>query len=82
MPVTRDDFLTWRENPVTKWVFQALETAAAETKTAWVEASWHHKVSSPELLLELKTREDAYRALIDTTYERFCEIFGEEPTEE
>jgi hypothetical protein len=47
-----------------------------------VEASWERRLSSPELLLELKTREDAYRAVSETGYERFCEVLGESPITE
>lgn len=80
--MTQDDFLTWKQHPVTKWVFRALETAAQAQKAAWVEASWERGVSNPDLLLELRTQEAAYRSLSDLTYERTCEVLGDVPVNE
>lgn len=80
--ITADDFARWRDDSVTRWVFKAIEAGEAENKAAWVEASWQYNNPSPQLLNELRTRADAYRALVDTTYEAWCETNGDEPTYE
>jgi hypothetical protein len=65
----REDFARWRDDPMTRMVMDALGKAEAEQKHQWDKASWEGAVSrAPELermLLELRTRADAYRALQD-----------------
>lgn len=79
MPPSAEEFARWRDDDVTRWVFKALETIAAENKAAWDSASWDHGQANPLLLLELRTRADTFRALAETPYEGFCETLGEEP---
>lgn len=65
----RDDFVRWRDDPMTRMVMQALDAAETEQKRQWDKASWEGGVArAPELelmLLELRTRADAYRSLQD-----------------
>lgn len=81
MAISRDDFNTWRENPVTEWVFKALETIEAAQKQHWLETSWDQKACEPTLLHELQVRADTARAIIDVSYDRLCEVLGDEPQE-
>lgn len=78
MAIGAEDFARWRDDAVTRWIFKAIEAGEAENKAAWIEASWQFNNPSPSLLLELRTRADAYRALIDTTYEAWCEMNQQE----
>jgi hypothetical protein len=77
--VTEDDFLAWRDHPVTKWIFKAVEAGAEEQKAEWIRASWEGATANPLLLVELRTRADSYRALIETSFMRWSEM--NEPTE-
>lgn len=77
--MTNEDFARWRDDAVTQWVFRAIAVVADENKETWLQASWINGNANPELLSELRTRADAYRALIDTSYEGLCETNGEEP---
>lgn len=74
---SEEEFEAWRDSPTTRWVFAACAIAAAENKRVWDEASWDTGNCSPELLLELKTRADAYLALEQTTYDGWLETHGE-----
>lgn len=87
--ITSDDFLRWREDSVTQWVFRAIEAGEQRAEATWLAATWDsgpaamaHTVNREKmgaLLIELRAQADAYRALIDTTYEGWCENNGEEP---
>lgn len=83
MPPSREEFARWRDDNVTRWIFAAIEHGEAANKAAWMDASWERGVGQPEalarLLAELRTRSDAYRALIDTSYEGWCENSGQDP---
>lgn len=72
----RDDFARWREDPMTKTVFGALKLAEAEQRKQWLDASWDGAVvRAPDLerlLIELRTRADAYRSLDEMTFEGMC----------
>ena len=75
--ITPDDFASWRENAVTKFVFAALAKAEADQRDHWLETSWEQGACSPEMLLELRTRADAYRSLSELSFERLSEVLGE-----
>ncbi len=82
MPPSAEEFARWRDDRVTRWIFKAIEQGVAANKKAWDDASWGAGVGNPDnlakLLAELRTRSDAYRALIDTTYEGWAEMNGDE----
>lgn len=78
----RDEFAAWRDDPTTRFVFAALAFAEAEQKDAWFEASWAKGEANALLLTELRTRADAYAALLETDYEGFCDWLGVEPENE
>lgn len=69
----REDFARWREDPMTRTVLGALELAEAEQKKQWEAASWGGGIARGDelerLLLELRVRADAYRALKDMSLE-------------
>jgi hypothetical protein len=79
MTITAEEFARWRDDRVTRWVFRAFAICADENKAEWITASWEQGVSNPLMLAELRTRADAYRAVIDTPYEAHCETNGDEP---
>jgi hypothetical protein len=79
MPISRDDYNTWRANPVTEWAFGSLAIMAGMQREHWIETSWDQGGCLPELLLELRVRADAYKALEAASYEDFCKARGEEP---
>ena len=82
MPPSRDDFARWRDDFVTQWIMRALETEATNQEAAWRDASWVNGMANPNLLKELRTRADAYRALAELNYDGVCEELGEHPSED
>lgn len=79
MTVSAEEFARWRDDRVTRWVFQALQINMEECRQAWLNASWGTGTADPALLIELRTRADAHETLIATSYQGFCETNGEEP---
>lgn len=76
---TREDFTRWLDDPITIFVFEALSTAADAQQKAWNEVSWDGGSCDAELLVELRTRADAYKSLQEGTYEAFCEWLEVDP---
>lgn len=76
--VSEDEFLAWRDDPVTAWILAACRKASAEQREAWNDASWSGGNADPMLLTELRTRSDAYLALADTTYRGWVRTHGED----
>lgn len=72
--ITPDEFQDWRDHPITQWVFKAIEHGAEAQRQGWLDASWEDNRADPLLLCELRTRADAYRAIIDTSFERWSEL--------
>lgn len=78
---SREDFEQWRDNPVTRWVFAALKTAADENKELWVMQSWEERKLDPLELSDLRVRADAYMAMAETEYQGWVDFNGGEPGE-
>lgn len=80
--ISREDFQRWLEDPVTRAVIRAHRQTAHDNREAWIAHSWGNGHANPLILLELKTRADAYLAIAEMNYEAVCEALGEEPREE
>lgn len=80
MGPSAEEFARWRDDRVTQWVFKALNLCAEENKEAWLQESWVGGVADQAKLIELKTRSDAYRAIIEAPYEAHCETNGDDPS--
>lgn len=81
MPPSLEDFIRWREDRVTRWIFTAIMAGVRDQESAWMKASWENGACSEALLRVLRTRADAYMALIETEYEGWCEMNGDEPSD-
>lgn len=82
MAPSRDAFEVWLEDPVTRWVFRALEASIAEQKRAWLATSWDNGVASPAVLAELRVRADALSGVLSGAYDQWCEWNGDSPNEQ
>lgn len=80
--VTQEEFLRWQQDPVTAWVVEALNSRAEQHRLTWEQASWGQGVSDEKMLIELRTRADAYRAIGEVEYGDVCDSLGEEPVTE
>lgn len=79
--VTAEDFANWRESSVTQWVMEASAKVADANRQKWIDASWEGGNCDPLSLTELRTRFDAYRALIEMSWEACAEWLGETENE-
>lgn len=77
-----EDFARWRDDPITRLVFKALNAAEHAQKARWDAASWHGgQVRADELketLQELRVRADAYASLQAMTIEDVTAWLGME----
>lgn len=77
--ITSDELASWREHPVSMWVFAAMQNHAAAQRDAWIEASWDNGNAERDLLIELRARADTFQAIFDSEYTDFCAALGETP---
>lgn len=61
---------------------QILRESATLHEEEWRKVSWEGGEADPRLLIELRTRSDAYLAIEEATYEGFCERAGIDPVSE
>lgn len=61
--VTEEEFLAWRNDPVTQYVLEAYQRMALEQKAAWCEVSWEGGHCDSFELCALRTRADAYKSM-------------------
>lgn len=78
----REDFARWLDDPVTRWVMAAHAAVIEDAKQTWVNASWDNGGGSRDLLIELRSKADAYAQLQGATYEDICAQLGEAPNDE
>lgn len=80
-----EDFARWRDDPMTRRVFAALNAAEAQQKAQWEQASWGGGVARGDalerLLLELRVRADAYASLAELTFADVATWLGIEDAE-
>ena len=74
-----EEFQVWYSHPVTAWVRAVLRESASLHKAEWDKVSWEGGEADPRLLLELRTRADAYMAMEETSYEGWCDRAGVDP---
>ena len=73
---TQDEFDAWRLHPVTQFVAEAYRLKAEVQKAEWLRY-FDARIIPAEIgmkKLELQTREDAYRAFLETTLDDYIAI--------
>lgn len=66
--ISEEEFTAWRDDPVTAWVFRGIQRTAALQREAFSADAWATGKADQQTLTELRTRADAYLALIATDY--------------
>ena len=69
--MTEEDFLNWREHPVTQAVFAELEASIVRNRAEFERSIWEFNHVNINALNELKAREAAWRDVIDNRYENW-----------
>jgi uncharacterized phage-associated protein len=54
--ITKEDFESWRDNPVTEEVFRAFDWLGEKAKQQWLAMSWDKGNCDPVLLADLRAR--------------------------
>lgn len=75
---TREEFATWRDNPITEFVMAALVRNAEECREQWINHSWDNGIADQAELIALRERSDALLGFT-ADYDAFCETLGLEP---
>ena len=66
--MSEDDFLAWREQPMTQWFMTAFANTAALCEREWKDGSWETGVADQSALAQLKAKHEAYRAVVDADW--------------
>ncbi len=65
-----DDWESWCQHPVTRFVATAYANAAQAQQDVWMALSWGSGQCDPVKLIEYRARADAYNAFLETTLEQ------------
>ncbi len=66
--MTEEDFLAWRENPVTQWFMQAFRNSAALCEREWKDGSWITGAADQAALDNLKAKATVYAAVFEADF--------------
>jgi hypothetical protein len=69
---SEEEFEAWRDQPVTQFVLEAYRRMAEAQKLAWIEGSWEAGDANPIMLVELRTRADAYQSMSECVLDDFA----------
>lgn len=69
MKITKEDFETWRDNPVTEEVFRAFDRLAERAKAEWLSMSWDKGQCDPVVRADLKARAEVVQDFREMTHE-------------
>lgn len=79
---TQDEFDAWCQHPVTQFVAEAYRVAAEKQRAAWDgqfdKPLYPTNADFSYYRLELKTREDAYRSILENTLPDYIAIHSQE----
>lgn len=67
--MTEEDFLAWRESPVTRWFMRAFENSAKLAEQQWKERSWESGIADQESLSELRAKAVTFASVHDATFD-------------
>lgn len=75
---TQDEFDAWCQHPCTQFVAEAYRLGAEKQRAAW-ERYFEASIVPADISavrLELRTREDAYRSILENTLDDYLAIVG------
>jgi hypothetical protein len=80
---SQDEFAAWCEHPVTRFVAQGWLEAAMRQRAAWSEHTWMSPIGPQAedlqlLLVELRTRADAYMAFLESSLDDYVKLVAPE----
>ena len=78
MKITKEDFESWRDNPVTEEVFRAFDRLAEKAKQDWLAKSWVHGSCDPLYLADLRARAEVVEDFRKITIEDLEEWLKDE----
>lgn len=75
---TEEEFLAWRDDPVTQFMRDAFLAMAEQQRAEWMRCTWETGNCDTYTLGELRTRSDAYKAIAEADYSDFVAAVSEE----
>ena len=80
---TEDEFAAWQQHPVSMFIAEAYRIAAEKQREAWDrqfdKPLYPTNADFSYYRLELKTREDAYRSILENTLADYLAIVDPSP---
>ena len=66
--MTEEDYLAWREQPMTQWFMQAFKNTATLIETEWKDGSWSSGNADQSALDALKAKHGAYSSVYEADF--------------
>ena len=66
--MTEEDFLAWREQPMTKWFMAAYRNTANLIQREWKDGSWFTGTADQQTLDALKAKHAAYSSVFEADF--------------
>jgi hypothetical protein len=73
MSLTKEDYESWRDHPITQMLHEALKRKAEGARAAWLDASWTSGQVSEVLLADLRATANICNDIRGLTYEELME---------
>lgn len=66
--MTEEDFLAWREHPMTRWFMEAFRLSAAQCEQQWRDGSWQSGIADQAALSELRAKASVFEDVFMATF--------------
>lgn len=67
--MTEEDFIAWREHPVTQWFMAAFRNSAEICEREWKDVSWTSGIADQAALNELRAKAVTFAAVHEATFD-------------
>ena len=66
--MTEEDFIAWRDQPMTQWFMQAFRNSAALCGQQWRDGSWVSGIADQAALSELRAKASVFEDVYTATF--------------
>ncbi len=68
MRITEEDYIEWKQHPVTEALFKVMSREIVNMEKEWLEVSFKNNNNDPELLSSLRAKTQAYMEIMGAEF--------------
>lgn len=78
MIVSREDYLSWADHPVSRWLMSAFGSQAEAIRETWIDGAWNNDALDHVAKTRAHARWDILSQISGLEYEEACAFAGQD----